>query len=247
MKNFNLSYSPCGRKAILVQWPGEISGEILNDIISFREAVGRELKDEIQESVPAYNSLLIIFRQAITDSRHMSSLLEKIYISRPPVKARTRHLVRIPVCYEGRFSPDLEELAAVRGMAAEEVVRLHSLPFYTVYFIGFLPGFMYLGGLNKALHQPRKETPRVRIEKGAVGIAGSQTGIYPLESPGGWNIIGNSPISFLDPLSDPPFFAVAGDKVKFFPVSASEHEAILESSVRGEYILKKEVWNDQDS
>ncbi len=244
MKNFNLSYSPYGRKAILVQWPGEISGEILNDIISFREVLKDQLQELARETVPAYNSILIIFREAVRDFRKMEELLENIYRSRSLLENRERNLIHIPVCYDKRFAPDIEELAGIKGISAGKAVELHTAPFYTVYFIGFLPGFMYLGGLDPVLHQPRKNTPRLRIEKGAVGIAGSQTGIYPIESPGGWNIIGNSPIRFLDPLSDPPFFAGAGDKIKFYPVSAGEHEAISESSLRGEYILKKEVWND---
>ncbi len=244
MKNFNLSYLPYGKNAILAKWPDCISEEILNDIISFRQALKQQLKEPVRETVPAYNSVLIIFSEAVRDFSKMEEVLEKVYHSRSPSQNKSRDLVHIPVCYDKRFAPDIDELAGIKGISAGKVVELHTAPVYTVYFIGFLPGFMYLGGLDPVLHQPRKKTPRLRIEKGAVGIAGSQTGIYPLESPGGWNIIGNSPIRFLDPLSDPPFFAGAGDKIKFFPVTAGEHEMISDSHARGEYVLKKEVWND---
>lgn len=127
--------------------------------------------------------------------------------------------VEVPVHYGGSAGPDLELVAARAGLAPEEVVRLHAAGDYLVHMIGFAPGFPYLGGLDPRLHCPRRDAPRTVVPAGSVGIGGSQTGIYPVESPGGWQLIGWTPLVLFDPTRDPPALLRAGDRVRFVPLA----------------------------
>src|SRR5690606_22673794 len=158
--------------------------------------------------------------------------------------AMSSNLWKIPVSYDAVFGIDLEAICLEKRISKNELIKRHSQAIYTVYFIGFLPGFLYLGGLDEVLHIARKSTPRLKIEKGAVAIGGHQTGVYPTESPGGWNIIGNSPIEFFNPKSNPPCFAEAGDKISFYPISLKEYRDIKTLSEAGVYQLESEVMND---
>lgn len=133
-------------------------------------------------------------------------------------RSRSR-LVKLPVCYGGEWGPDLEEVSRHCRLAPEEVIALHSGADYTIYMIGFAPGFPYMGGLPERLATPRRETPRVRVAAGSVGIGGGQTGVYPLETPGGWQLIGRTPLSLFRPDREPPVLLAAGDRVRFVPVS----------------------------
>jgi inhibitor of KinA len=135
------------------------------------------------------------------------------------LEARTVH---IPVCYGGEFGPDLGYVATVNHLSPEEVIRIHSDGVYLVHMIGFAPGFPYLGGLPKKISTPRRDTPRLVIPKGSVGIAGNQTGVYPLETPGGWQLIGRTPIDLFKPYSESPSLLKAGDQVRFVPITESE-------------------------
>jgi len=150
-------------------------------------------------------------------------------------------LWKIPVCYDDAFALDLDEISIKKNLSKQKIIALHTQAIYTIYFIGFLPGFLYLGGLDPALNFPRKSTPRLQIKKGAVGIGGKQTGVYPTQSPGGWNIIGNSPISFFNVSTKIPCFAKAGDKIQFYSISLKQHKAISVLVKEGVYQLESEV------
>lgn len=130
----------------------------------------------------------------------------------------------VPVCYGAAYGPDLEEVAVLHGLGVEEVIRRHCTPLYHVYMIGFTPGFAYLGGLDERLHSPRKKDPRKKVPAGSVGIADQQTGIYPIDSPGGWQLIGRTPLKLFDPARDDPFLIHAGDAIQFRPISEEEFE-----------------------
>ena len=132
--------------------------------------------------------------------------------------------VEIPVCYGGEFGPDLEEVAAHCGLTSEEVIRIHCSRDYQVYMLGFAPGFPYLGGMDKRIAAPRKKTPRLAIPQGSVGIAGEQTGVYPIETPGGWQLIGRTPVPLFLPDRDPPTLLEAGNLVRFYPISREEFD-----------------------
>jgi inhibitor of KinA len=150
--------------------------------------------------------------------------LERIIKEIAAAAAPPARTVDIPVCYGGEFGPDLAEVAARNGLSAEEVIRIHASAEYLVYMIGFAPGFPYLGGMSGRIAAPRRSTPRLAIPAGSVGIAGEQTGVYPLETPGGWQLIGRTPIALFLPVRSPPSLLRAGDKVRFRPISRMEYE-----------------------
>ena len=141
----------------------------------------------------------------------------------PVARART---VEIPTCYEGELAPDLEVVAGHTGLSTGEIIARHSAPSYLVQMIGFTPGFPYLGGLDAKLATPRRAEPRTRVAAGSVGIGGEQTGIYAIATPGGWNIIGATPLSLFDPLRDPAALLRVGDRVRFVPIARDRYDAM---------------------
>ena len=213
---FQLTYKLFGRSAILVEWPANISQEIIQDIISFERQV-KEI-DSILDTIIAYNSLLIRYQNPIIDKELTISQLKKIYAASSYLIKQDQFLWQIPVCYDVSFGIDLEEIANKKKCSVAEIIRLHTEGDYLVYFIGFQPGFLYLGGLHQTLHVSRKSNPRLRVDKGSVAIGGIQTGIYPQNSSGGWNIIGKSPLNFFDINASEPCFAKPGDRIKFVAV-----------------------------
>ena len=229
---FQLTYKLFGRSAILVEWPANISQEIIQDIISFERQV-KEI-DSILDTIIAYNSLLIRYQNPIIDKELTISQLKKIYSASSYLIKQDQFLWQIPVCYDVSFGIDLEEIANKKKCSVADIVRLHTKTDYLVYFIGFQPGFLYLGGLHQNLHVPRKSNPRVRVDKGSVGIGGSQTGIYPQNSSGGWNILGKSPLNFFNMKASNPCFAKPGDRIQF--VSVDLHTF---------YQIEKEVANQK--
>jgi inhibitor of KinA len=243
MTRFKLTYKPYGERAILVEWPEVISGDILKDIVSFKESITKKNTKPLVELISAYNSLLIIYGSYIKNFESEIQYIEKIYHTSKTSMKTAAVLWKIPVCYDTYFGLDLELISKEKGLTKKEIIRLHSEMVYTVYFIGFLPGFLYLGGLNEKLHLPRKAHPRQQIEKGAVGIGGKQTGVYPNSSPGGWNIIGNSPISFFDANKEKPCFAKSGDRIFFYPITSLEHKNIKVLVEAGVFQLENEVIN----
>jgi inhibitor of KinA len=137
-------------------------------------------------------------------------------------------VVDIPVCYGGEYGPDLDALAELRGLHAADVIELHASAEYTASFIGFVPGFAYLSGLPEQIGAPRLTAPRQKVPPGSVGIAGSQTGVYPFATPGGWRLIARTPVKMFDPTAHPVSRIQLGDKVRFQPISAEEFERITE-------------------
>ena len=239
-----LTYKPFGAKAILIEWKPKINEATLNEIIQFKDSVVDYYKDQLNDCIIGYNSLTIIFIEDIFNFQVQKEILISLYKEKSVLKDRSRSLWKIPVCYDETFGIDLEEISESINISEEEIVQKHSGVIYTVYFIGFLPGFLYLGGLDQSLHIKRKATPRLHVEKGAVAIGGSQTGIYHMDSAGGWNIIGKTPISFFSVTQDNPCFAKAGDKIQFIPVSLGEYKKIELEMELGLYHLANEPYND---
>lgn len=153
--------------------------------------------------------------------------------------ASEKVIMEIPVCYGGEYGPDMENVCSHTGLNEDEVVRLHSEPDYQIYMMGFLPGFVYLGGMNEKLETPRLKSPRERLDAGAVGIAGKQTGMYPLESPGGWQIIGRTPLKLYDPDREPPILYESGEYLKFVSISEAKYKELKELVDAGLYIYEK--------
>jgi len=236
LPKYILSYKPFGKKAILIEWPSEINAEILKDIVSFKDRIEQEVN--LQDIVVGYNSLLLVSTFEIEEVQEKILFLKEWYtqlIER--IQPEINHW-EIPVCYDASFGVDLGLISKEKNLSAEEIVHLHTNTIYTVFFIGFLPGFLYLGGLNSRLNMPRKNTPRLQVSKGSVAIGGEQTGVYPTSSSGGWNIIGNSPVSFFDLKKEAPCFAKTGDKITFKSVSLSEYRELEKAIKTNNYQIK---------
>lgn len=219
-----LKYKEIGIDAILIEWPEEVRESTLKEILSLQSRIEKDFNDEVLEIVPAYNSLTVFLREEfqaqdfLDDIRKLSTNVKSGQTS--PTQWQ------LPVCYDQEFGPDFKVALEHTGLGKDEFIDRHSSVKYLVHFIGFLPGFLYLGGMDPKLSMPRKSNPRKSVPKGAVGIAGNQTGIYPQSSPGGWNLIGNCPIQLFDAHENPPCFAKAGDRLSFKPVSIAEFEKL---------------------
>ena len=197
-----------------------------------------------KEQISNFNSNAIESHDENFDFSTEVLRLVEIYQSLETIETFKRKLWKIPLCYDKRFGIDLEMLSNQKQLEVDEIVEKHSAVRYTVFFVGFLPGFLYLGGMDKTLITPRRATPRLKIEKGSVAIGGAQTGIYPMESPGGWHIIGNCPINFFYISKPEPCFAQAGDSLKFYPISIKEYEDIKALIEAGVYQIESEVLYD---
>lgn len=190
-------------------------------------ALKRARPQGLVDATPAYFTLLLEFdlrtldeEQALEETRHaLASFADAPEAAAGP-------LIEIPVCYDPPCAPDAEDLARIHGLDVRDVARLHAEPEYVVHFIGFAPGFAYLGGLPKPLATPRLDAPRVRVPAGSVGIAGDQTGIYARESPGGWRLVGRTPQVMFDAQRERPSLLTAGDRVRFRPISLAEFRAL---------------------
>lgn len=232
-----LTYKPFGETAILIEWPAQINHEILEDIVAYKTEITRLIK--LKDVIVGYNSLLLVYNFKIENFQSKVSFLEEIYFDKGVLSNVNVTHWEIPVCYDLSFGVDLKLISEDKKLTIKQVIQLHFEAIYTVYFIGFLPGFLYLGGLNEQIVMPRKATPRIRVPKGAVAIGGNQTGVYPNDSSGGWNIIGNSPISFFDIEKSTPCFAKTGDKISFKSVSLKDYETIKKKLEIGTYQINK--------
>ncbi|MBN8582727.1 MAG: 5-oxoprolinase subunit PxpB [Anaerolineae bacterium] len=207
---------PLGDSSILIQLGDEID-PILNQRVHALDALLQSIPAVI-ETVPAYCTLLVHYDLITTTYNEIKNLIEeKLTLIDDSTHRPSRHL-DIPVLYGNASGLDFETVATTLALSPSELIRLHSEREYTVYMMGFTPGFPYLGILNEKLTLPRMSTPRTRVPAGSVAIAGSQTGIYPLDSPGGWHILGWTPLKLFDPLSENPFLFAPGDTVKFIPI-----------------------------
>jgi inhibitor of KinA len=175
---------------------------------------------------PAYCSLLVKFDALRLRHEEVEAILRRCLARLDEVKLPEPRRVEIPVCYGGEFGPDLNDVAAMHGMKAAQVIELHASAEYLVYFLGFVPGFPYLGELPEALATPRLATPRRRVPAGSVGIAGNQTGVYPFATPGGWRLIGRTPMAMFRTERDESSLLSIGDRVRFTPISAERFAAL---------------------
>lgn len=221
---------PLGDRALTVSFGNRIS-EALNEAVLSRVVQLRALAiDGIKEVVPAYSSFTVFYDPVAirphlapgkTAYMYLRELVSNTLLKKPsPLESQSR-LVRIPVCYDPSVAPDLEIILSEKGLTPEELIDLHTRKVYRVFMLGFLPGFAYMGELDQRLQVPRKRQP-VPTRAGSVGIAGVQTGIYPFASPGGWHIIGNSPVQLFNKYKPSPTLLQAGDRVQFFAIDKYE-------------------------
>ena len=229
---------PLGDRALLITLGAEIAPAVYDRVQRSLGQLRAARLAGVTDMVPAFASIVLHYDPtriaASADGSPYATLAAAVeQCLRLAVNARepTGSLVEIPVCYGGAFGPDLEDLAAAHKLAPDAVVRLHAGHEYFVYMLGFLPGFAYLGGLPPELATPRRSTPRSHVPAGSVGIGGEQTGVYPLESPGGWHIIGRTPERMFRPEQDPPVRLAMGDRVRFRAISENDFGR-LESSAQ---------------
>jgi KipI family sensor histidine kinase inhibitor len=228
-----------GERAILIEFEPEISENTLETVLFHKNEIEDHYSKVKVEVINTYNSLLVYYDYTIENVYGEVLALKGLFQGTKITKKTIVQLYNIPVCYDAEFGLDLKLISRKKKLSLDQIIRLHTQPIYTVYFIGFLPGFLYLGGLDKKLQISRKTQPRMEVQKGAVGIGENQTGIYPKTSPGGWQIIGNSPVPIFDKNKVPPCEISAGDKVKFYQVSKSEFLKISEEINEGKFQFKK--------
>lgn len=235
---------PFGPNAVLLEWPPRLELEILFDILGFADFLKQGLLQEPDwEYVPIYHSLTLISRGHPIEFGKLETALKAWYEDYPgPKGVQTQHW-ELPVCYDPEFGLDLERAAQTLNMEPETLIRKHGEPTYRVFGIGFLPGFLYLGGVPEELRLPRLPAPRPRVPQGSVGLADRQTGIYPQESPGGWNILGKCPLPLFDPKREPPSFIGLGDSIRFRAVSRAEFDLHRIEAEVGVYDYKKKYGN----
>jgi KipI family sensor histidine kinase inhibitor len=224
-----------GDSSLLVEFGDEICPEINQKISAIVQLLKKQQVEGVVDLIPAFCSLLINYDPRVISFEEISQRVQGIL--KVDVKAGTRKkkVYEIPVCYGGAYGPDIETIASHAGLSVEEVIRIHASRDYLIYMLGFLPGFCYLGGLDERIHTPRLSNPRIKISAGSVGIGGSQTGIYPLDSPGGWQLMGMTPVKTYDPSRDTPILVEAGDYIRFVPIDEAEFQRIKALVDRGEY------------
>ncbi|HJZ71788.1 MAG TPA: 5-oxoprolinase subunit PxpB [Vicinamibacterales bacterium] len=217
---------PAGESVLIVEFEERIDPVVNATTIGCANAIQAATIPGVRDVVPTYRSVAIYFDPLRTDT---DALLERITHeaeSAGPGAVAPGAPVRIPVCYGGDLGPDLPQVAAFAKMSEDEVVRVHHSATYRVFMLGFVPGFAYLGMVDPRIAMPRRATPRVRVPCGSVGIAGVQTGIYPAETPGGWRLIGRTPVRPFDPLRADPFLMKAGDAVEFYAIDRAEFDRL---------------------
>lgn len=218
---------PLGDNSIIIELGDDISREIQQKVKKVSSFFEEHSFDWMIETVPGFTTVAVFYDPSKIETatlpyetvcEELTTLLEGLSVDQD---AEPR-IVEIPVCYGGELGPDLEEVAEHNGITPEEVIDIHSNGEYTVYMIGFAPGFPYIGGMSEKIAAPRRKNPRLKIPAGSVGIAGKQTGVYPIETPGGWQLIGRTPRKLFLPDGNTPSLLQAGDQIKFVPISQEE-------------------------
>ena len=225
--NFRIA-GDCG---LLVEYGDAIDPDVNQKVRSMAIVVQNHMPDGVIEIIPTYRSILIYYDPSLTTPSRLKKTLTDLESGLAEIKIPPPKVVEIPVCYGGEYGPDIDHVAQSHNLTPQEVIHLHSEPEYLIYMVGFTPGFPFLGGLPEVLHTPRLKTPRTLVPKGSVGIANGQTGVYPIASPGGWQLIGQTPIALFSPERSNPILYQAGDHIRFKPISASDYQRLSDMEV----------------
>jgi inhibitor of KinA len=217
--------TPLGDAALLIHFEPAIDGALNARVLSLAEHVRAHQVPGVRDIVPAYASCAVHFDPLRTDRTALDAAIREAIVrsegaTEPSARPST---IEIPVCYGGLLGPDLAAVARFAGCSEPEVVRLHVEQEYRVFMIGFLPGFAYLGTVDERIAAPRHDTPRALVPAGSVGIAGRQTGVYPTDAPGGWQIVGRTTVQLFDPSAPRPALLSPGDTVRFVPISSADY------------------------
>jgi KipI family sensor histidine kinase inhibitor len=222
-----LTIRPLAESGLLVEFPNVIEPAVVERVMALTAALDAAQPPGLHDIVPSYRTIQLAFDPMETDGDTLAGVVRRLAAGSSTHTRAAGREVTIPVAYGGALGPDLADVAAHAELAPGEVCERHAVASYRVACMGFAPGFGYLVGLPPELETPRRATPRTRVPAGSVAIGGSQTGIYPSELPGGWNIIGRTPVTLFDVARPEPFLIKPGDSVRFAPISSAEYEAYL--------------------
>jgi inhibitor of KinA len=228
-----------GDRALVVEFGDRIDRALSAEVLRLDASLRSNGLAGVVETVPTFRSLMVHYDPLVTTRADLEHAIAGV-LDREPGSRGTGTLWRVPVCYDGEFAPDLAEVARLTGLSPGEVVALHSGTRYHVYMLGFLPGFPYMGDLPARLALPRRADPRVRVPAGSIAIATTLTAIYPYESPGGWHLIGATPIRLFDPERAQPALFTPGDAVQYEPVDAAAFASIKTAVDNGSYQIASE-------
>ncbi|PLR75586.1 kinase inhibitor [Bacillus sp. V3-13] len=226
------SLHPLGDNAVIIELGEDINIETQQKVQFIASLLDKNTEDWMIEYIPAFTTVTLFYdpvKVSTKAKKHtlpydfVCSRLRSLLAEVTTGNQANQRVVQIPVCYGGELGPDLEFVAGHNGLTTEEVIHIHSTGDYIVYMIGFAPGFPYIGGMSEKIATPRRKTPRIKIPPRTVGIAGKQTGVYPIETPGGWQLIGRTPVELFRPDEEPPSLLRAGDRIQFKPISYEEY------------------------
>jgi KipI family sensor histidine kinase inhibitor len=225
-RSFDLHFSPLAESALLLRiGDGDaIDDTVVDTVTALTKQLDVAWPSGVTDVVPAYTTILVEFDPMVIDGAAIQTWLQEIAGAGFTGESEQPNHVVIPVAYGGSLGPDLDEMADVLGMSPRRLIHLHSETEYRVACMGFSPGWAYLTGLPEELTIPRRQEPRTRIPPGTLAVGGAQTGIYPLESPGGWHLIGRTPFVMFNPRGKEPFLLKQGDRVQFEPIDAGSYE-----------------------
>lgn len=233
-------FLPAGDTALIVEFGETIERALSDRVLGLSDRIRAQRIPGVIETVPTFRSLAVHYDPLATSGEDLVPVLRHL-MEETGSAPRVGRLWHVPVCYEAAYAPDLAEVADRTGLSPGEVVALHSGTRFHVYMLGFVPGFPYLGDVPDALVLPRRTSPRVRVPPGSIAIATTLTAIYPLETPGGWHLIGKTPIRLFDPASPRPALFAPGDAIRFEPVDAAGFEAVRGAVEAGTYSVPVEA------
>lgn len=226
----------CSDHSITVEFSNEISEEVNKKVRFLSDKLQEKNSNRIFEWVPTFRSITIYFDSTRLSLDSFKKYIIKLMSEYNGADTKKSRVFIIPVCYDSSFGLDLVDLSLYSGLTIDEIIDIHSSKDYLIYMLGFLPGFAYLGGLDKRISMPRLKTPRLAIPSGSVGIGGEQTGVYPLESPGGWRLIGRTPVKLYNPKANDPILYRAGDYIRFKPITMEEYYMIEDQVKNNEWL-----------
>lgn len=227
MKRLEYTIDVAGDRSILITF-GHVIDEKTNQKIRL---LAKQIDDHkligVKETILGYTNLLIHYDPFYISYKQLKAHLIKLIETTKFDSDDETEVIKIPVLYGSQYGPDLHDVAQINGLTEEEVIQIHTEPIYTVYFLGFSPGFPFLGGMSEKIMTPRLENPRTKIKAGSVGIANNQTGIYPVSSPGGWRLIGHTPLRLYDQMKEWPFLLAPGDRLQFKSINQAQYDKIV--------------------
>lgn len=224
-----------GDASLLITWEQTIDPEINRKVTLLVHLIKDQKIEGVIDFIPAFCSLVINYDPRVIKFKIIKEKIKTLLNIDVKTENTRKRVFEIPVCYGGEYGPDIDFIAKNARLSVDEVIKRHCSTDYLIYMLGFLPGFSYLGGLDESIHTPRLDNPRKAIPAGSVGIGGSQTGIYPLESPGGWQLLGRTPIKTYDPNREVPILFEAGDYIRFVPITAKRYDEIAQLITYDQY------------